>query len=164
MMRDERGLVLLEVLVGLAVSGILIGGLVGALYRIENGLDGGNSQTTANRAIDRAMEWVGDDIMMAATTSPSSADCPDTTTMTFTWNDRYAGNAVVHTSTYALSGTDLQRTYDSVPQTIASGVSALCFTRASNDPQVTVAMTVISTAGTATATEAGTYTFYMRPD
>lgn len=154
---------LLELLVGLAVTGIIISGLVTALFQLERGFDRGNTQTTLNRAVDNAMLWIGDDVIMAKTITGSGCSSPPGTCFQLKWTEYYNGANTSHTITYALDASqNLTRTLDANPaQTVGTGITAITYSASGR--QVTVTLTDSATSWIAgTLTETSSYVLYMR--
>lgn len=132
-MLDKKGVTLIELLVVLVISGIVIGGVYRVFisqtkaYSVQDGV------AEIQQDVRGAMEIMVRDIRMAGFQSRSfgSAAIADTPIVpplsinSITVNYEYAG--ITNTVTYALAGTDLIRTVNTVPETLLNNVTTLDF-------------------------------------
>jgi hypothetical protein len=139
---NERGTTLLEMLLGI---GILVTGLTmvaspaSAVLR-QNG--DWRADLSATNALQSSAGWVAKDVVN--TTAISLVDAaPAVDTVTLGWTDLASA---AHTAVYALSGTDLVRTYDGVDLVIARGVTVADFSLSGQ--LVTLSMTLAAATGT----------------
>jgi len=72
-MKDERGMTLVEILVGLAITGLITGTLVTAIYQIYQVTGWGNNQLRVQHDLQNAATWLNRDVVSA-----SSADISGT--------------------------------------------------------------------------------------
>jgi hypothetical protein len=139
---NERGVTLLEMLLGV---GILVVGLTmvaspaSAVLRQD---EAWRADLTATNTLQLAAGWVAKDVVNATAISLVDGAGP-VDTMTLGWTDLAS---VAHTAVYALSGSDLVRTFDGGALVIGRGVSLAEFSLGSQ--LVTFSMTVDAASGT----------------
>lgn len=119
----QRGITLLEVIIAIAISSIIMGGLSTAIYMIVGTTQRGNDKASALQDLQNAVYWVSLDTQMANSTDLVDGEQP-VNSLSLTWVD-CDGNA--HSSSYTLSGTELQRNYDSYTRTVAQYVTSIEF-------------------------------------
>ncbi len=107
----QRGFTLIEMLIAIAVSSVLIFGIVATISQIYSQNSRATKRMVAAQNVENAGFWVERDALMAQ-------DVPSTGfPLTMTWQDWDGNN---HNIAYSLSGTDLQRT---VSVTTPAGVT-----------------------------------------
>ena len=117
----QRGFTLLEILVSMAIICVLTVPMVGAIGQTIFQTDDNSTRIRALVAMENAGRSLGRDIRIAQATGLEVG--PATTTLDLTWTDwadasqydTYGAGGVVYKryrATYALSGTDLERTFD----------------------------------------------------
>jgi hypothetical protein len=98
--------------------------MVTSMFELNKAFVSGQTQQAVTVQVRAATLWLERDISRAA-----SSDVPDPgsaqTSAQFDWTDEVGS----HYCTYALSGTDLVRTCDGVPNLVAKYVTGLQFTR-----------------------------------
>lgn len=137
----QKGFTLVEVLVVMAVGGILMTGIVVGIFQVFWGTSRSTSQVTALTDIDRAALAIKKDLMMTQSTNLADNSPIPQSSVTLTWTD-YSGWASTdsnHSSSYALSGTNLVRTYDGVSSNVSRYITSVGFTR--NGGFITVIIT-----------------------
>lgn len=116
LLRSQRGFTLLETVLAMAVGGILVSGIVTAIYQTIRVTTETTTQITATEDIRSAAYWLTNDIKMAAATNLEDG-APAVSSLTLDWTSWYDENGqltgVDHHSEYALSETRLLRTFDS---------------------------------------------------
>jgi prepilin-type N-terminal cleavage/methylation domain-containing protein len=145
-MKSQRGFTLVEVLLTVAILGI-VGSVAGiSLVQIVDMTDYGNRSLTADNDLQKAAYWFNLDTQAAVSASAGSV-------LTLTLPDS-------STISYTLSATDLQRTTITGTRTLARNVSALAFSTSGH----TVSMDITtSLAGRTPVVSQQVYQASMRP-
>ncbi|MEA3459161.1 MAG: prepilin-type N-terminal cleavage/methylation domain-containing protein, partial [Chloroflexota bacterium] len=133
-MKDERGMTLVEILVALAITALITGILVTAIYQIYQVTGWGNNEMRVQHDLQNAATWLNRDVVSA-----SSAEV--------------TGSQMVLTIPYFSAGDISTRTI-TYTHPVAGGV----LTRDSVTSTVTVARHVDSVAFSATGTVTSTIT------
>ena len=118
----QRGFTLLEILVSMAIIGLLAAPMVGAMGQIVFRTAENSTRIRALVSMENAGRTLGRDIRIAQATDLAT-NTTDPTTLGLTWTDwadasqydTYDAGGVVYKryrATYVLSGTDLERTLD----------------------------------------------------
>ncbi len=146
MMKRERGFTLVELLIAVAITGLIVSFLGTAIYKIITVTEYGNDRMTAIHELQNAAHWVSLDGQSASAVS--------------------GGNELVLTLpddssiTYAVVGTELHRTAGESPMTLAQNISDVSF---SVENRI-ITMTITSSPeGRPNVSEQGTYKVYLRP-
>ena len=124
---SQKGMALVELLVAVAITGLIVGGLGTAIYMIVTATERGNDEATVLHDIRNPSYWISYDAQMAETTDLNEGALVDHVTLE--WIDEH-GNS--HYSSYSLSGTELKRTYDGMTTTVARYVSSVEFSISGN--------------------------------
>ena len=146
MNRPEQGYSLVELLVTLAVTGIIFTVIGGAIFQLSTVSDAGNDRLTANHALQNAAYWFNLDGQAAQTATGGAG-------LTFT--SPGAGTIV-----YSLASHDLQRIDGDSAMTLAQEVSRVGFTV--QERLVSMEITA-SPSGRANISVEQIYTVYLRP-
>ena len=121
---NQKGFTLIELVVALAILGIVVVGIVTSIFQIMQGRAQIAGKSVALADIDNAAHWVTRDIVMGQSTDLED-DAPPTGNMTMTWNDltgwAEAEESISHSVVYIHSGTQLLREYDSANNTTIVG-------------------------------------------
>ena len=125
---SQKGMALVELLVAVAITGLIVGGLGTAIYMIVTATERGNDEATVLHDIRNPSYWISYDAQMTDTTDLVDGD-PGVDSMILEWIDEH-GNS--HYSSYSLSGTELKRTYDGMTTTVARYVSSIEFSISGN--------------------------------
>ena len=141
---SQKGFSLIELLAGMAVSSLIMVVVVPVIFQVVLGTSRNNNQAVAISDSSLAVVRIKRDLMMAQSTDLVDGEPTPRSSITLTWTDLTSGEpAEEHSSTYALSGTKLYRTYDGTSVTlVAAHVSSLGFTR--NDRVIMVTITSTS--------------------
>ena len=156
---DQKGMTLVEVLVGGAIVALLVGVTAMAIFHFISLTHQSNTRLTALHNIQNAARIISRDGQMAESTDLVEGAEP-VAGLSLTWIDRYAGANEGHTASYRLDDNKLERTYDGVPAIIARYISSVAF---SKDEGV-ITMTIASQApGSPRAHQEKTYNISLRP-
>jgi prepilin-type N-terminal cleavage/methylation domain-containing protein len=142
----ERGYTLVELLIGAAITAVIIGFLGFTVFQTFQVEEFGDAQILARNELQNAAAWIHGDAVEAKSASGGaslSLTMPDTSTIT-----------------YSVSGSNLTRTSGSTVNTVARNISSSTFSIASR--LITVSLTS-TPSGRSGATASGTYYFNMRP-
>ena len=146
MMKGERGFSLVELLITVAITGLIISGLGTAIYQIITVTEYGNDKLTATHELQNVAHWVSIDGQRASAASGGSElvlTLPDDSLIT-----------------YAVVGTELRRTAGGSNMTLAQNITGANFSVDNH----TITMTVTSSPeGRWDVSEQGTYKVYLRP-
>ena len=113
--RKQRGFTLIELMLAIAISGIITGGITTTIFQVVIGSARTNNHMTAVRHVQEAGYFVSRDVQMAQIVQLTPAPDPDGFPLTLTWTDW--GSSEVHQVTYTLEDipdsdlTNLQRSY-----------------------------------------------------
>ena len=132
--RRERGFTLIEVVAGVAIMATIGGVMVTSMWELTSTGAIGGAKQSVTVEIRRAALWLERDIYRTTSTDVPDASAPVSSAQ-LEWTD----DTGPHVCIYTLSGSDLIRTCDGVPSTVAKNLSGLGFTRAGS--LLTVAFT-----------------------
>ena len=125
----------------MAVGGIVMAGIVLTIFQVSWGSVRTNDQVVALTDVNYATLWLKKDFQMAQSTSLTDG-APPQSSVTLSWTD-FTGWATEetrdHSSTYALSGTELRRTYDGTVRVVGRHITSIGFTQ--NGRVVTIVIT-----------------------
>ena len=159
----QKGFTLIEVLVVLAVGSVILVGIVLSIHQVVWGTGRTNSQVVALTEVNYAALFIRKDIQMSQNTDLTYSGVPKSS-VGLTWTD-YTGfepeDERNHICTYALSGTELQRTYDGTVSIVGRYITSLGFTQ--NDRVVNVVITATGT-GVPQRSETLKFSVYMRTE
>ena len=114
---------MVELIIATAITSLIVSGLGTAIYLIITVTERNNDEASALHDIRNAAYYISSDAQMASTTDLTDGAEP-VDTLSLEWTDGF-GNA--HSSSYQLSGTELQREYNSATTTVARHVSSVEF-------------------------------------
>jgi len=143
---SERGFTLVELLVGAAITAVIMGFLGFMVFQTFQVEEFGDAQITARNELQNAAAWMQGDAVGARTASGGAQ-------LTLT----LPGGSIV---TYAVSGTNLTRTSGGTVNTVARNISAATFSVTGR--LITVELTS-TPSGRSGALAQATYLFNMRP-
>ena len=84
--KNQRGFTLVEMIIVLAIIGIVIGAATMTIIQVINGSSSTSNHMTAVRQVQNAGYWVSRDVQMAQSVAPALD--PDGFPLTLTWTDR----------------------------------------------------------------------------
>jgi len=146
MMKSERGFTLVELLIVIAITGVVVSVLGTVIFQLTTVSEHGNARLTALHELQNASYWFNSDGQKSVTASGGA-------TLTLTL-------PTAQTITYALSGTNLQRTADAVTNTLAQNISSVSFSVSGRS----ITMDITSApAGRTQVAEQRLYRVIMRP-
>ncbi len=145
-MNGQKGMTMVELLVAIAVTGIIVVFLGTAIYQIITISEYGNDRLTAMHELQNAAHWFNLDGQKAVTASVNGElllTISETTSIT-----------------YALVGTELCRTEDDSQTILARNISSADF---SIDNRLITMSITSSPEGRDSVSENGTYRVFLRP-
>jgi len=145
MLKNQKGITLVEILIATAISGLIFSVLGAAIYQFVGVTESGSNEMTALNEVQNAAHWVNIDGQMASMASGSSElalTMPDDSTIT-----------------YALSGTELRRTSTGSQITVARNINSISF---SVDERVITMIITSSPEGRWGISEERTFKVYLR--
>jgi prepilin-type N-terminal cleavage/methylation domain-containing protein len=103
--RNQRGFALIELLVALAITGIITSGLTMTIFQLFSGNAQSSSQMTVVRQVQNAGYWISQDVQMGQTITPGAVDGFP---LVLSWTD---WDGVLNEVTYDLAGEELRRSH-----------------------------------------------------
>ena len=160
MIRDERGMTLVEILVALAITGLITGILVTVIYQIYQVTGWGNNELVVQHDLQNAATWFNRDVVSA-----SSAHIVSASQMTLTIP--YVGSIItdtvytrVITYTFSITNSTLTRDSDDSTLIVARHVNSFV---PSPTGMVTSAIMITLTSQAGDVTGSATLHLDMRP-
>ena len=158
-MRDQRGFTLLELVVGLAVAGLVMPLIASSIFQLTKGTEQISARTVATADVASLAPWLHRDLAVARTivdpaTQAPLIDCASGTqpSILATWTDQTGWGAAdpEHYAEYSIGPgtTVVMREYDGAVGVVARHVTALAFCR---DAAGLVRLAVTSTVQGTTA-------------
>ncbi len=86
--KKQRGFTLVELVIVLAITGIIAGATTMTIYQVFAGSSRTSDHMTAVRQVQSAGFWISQDTQMAQTVEPALSPDPDGFPLTLTWTDR----------------------------------------------------------------------------
>ena len=152
----QKGFTLFELLVALAISSVILLGLVLSIHHIVVGTDRNTSQTVALADVNQAALAIKRDLQMAQYSDLTSF--PQSSAL-FTWTDYTSfptGNKT-HSSSYMLSGNNLLRTYDGTQSIVGRNITSVSFSKDTQNERIV--NVIITSTGPGAAKEEDTLEF-----
>ena len=146
MTRSQKGFTLIELVISMAISGLIISSLGSALYQITTVADSGTDRMIAIHELQNTSHWISLDGQMAKT-----AVGGDELVLTLPDNSL---------TTYSVVDNELRRTAGSSQIVIAHNISDISF---SVDNSVITMNVTSSPEGRPNISEHGTYKIHLRP-
>lgn len=159
-MMKQSGFTLIEVLVVVAISGVIVTGAFAALQQTMRGTFSNNSRTVVLSDINNAALYIRRDIQMAQeTTLP--VDGTPRNSVTFDWYDftLFEADNISHSVAYTLSDTNLLRNYDDTTSIIGRHITNISFSQDGEFISVSVTANV---SGWQAKSKTLNFTIYMR--
>jgi len=160
----QKGFTLIEVLVVMAVGGMVMAGIVLTIPQVVWGTIRTNSQVVALTDINHAALRIKKDLQMVQSTDLTDGDPVPQNSVSLAWTD-YTGfepeDERNHICTYALSGTELRRTYDGTEIIVGRYITSVGFTKDGRFVNVVITATG---PGTLQRSEALKFSVHMRTE
>ncbi len=159
---SQKGFTLIEILVVMAVGSVLMTGLVLTIYNVVWGSARSNNQVVALADINHAAWWLKKDIMMTQNTDLT--DGVPQSSVTLRWIDSTGfepEDQRIHSSAYALSGNELQRTYEGTVSIAGRNITSIDFTR---DGRVINVVITATAPGVPQQSKTLKFSVYMRSE
>jgi len=145
-MRTEKGITLVELLIVIAITGVLFSVIGPVIYQLTTVSGYGNDRLTAIHELQNSAYWFNYDGQMAVTAAGGSS-------LVFSLPSG-------ETITYSLNGANFLRTEEGQTMTLAQNISNVAFVVQGR----LVSMNITSTlSGRMEAYEQNTYQVYLRP-
>ncbi len=145
-MNRQSGMTLVELIITVAITGVIVVFLGTAIYHIMTVSEYGNSEFTALHELQNAAYWFNKDV-------PEAKAAVGGSQMVLTLSDN-------STVTYALTGTTLKRTAGGNILTLALNISQATF---SVNGRLATMFIKSTPVGRTNVSENGTYMGYLRP-
>ena len=136
----QKGATLLELVVGMAITGLIVLGVVGLIGHEMRSTATARACVTVSDEIENAARWISHDGMMAENTN-LIVDTLPVNDLTLSWVERYEFLNVPHNCSYYLSGNELCRNYDGTVTTVARHISGIKFSRTGDCIQFSISCT-----------------------
>lgn len=129
-MMKQSGFTLIEVLVVVAIGGVILTGAFATLQQITLGVPSNNNRTVVLSDINSAASYIRRDIQMAQETNLPVGGTPQNW-ITFDWYDftLFEADNISHSCTYTLSDTTLLRNYDDTTSIIGRHITNISFSQ-----------------------------------
>ena len=156
----QKGFTLVELLASMAISAIIMLGVISLIYSEARGTAITRTSVTAGQEISYAARWLSQDGWMAESTNlVDGADPVDQ--LTLNWIERLEFVDIPHYSSYYLSGTQLLRDYDGAVKKVAGKISNIEFSQSGSLITVSIDCSP-QWAGDSAKTVRKTYRIYLR--
>ena len=174
--RNQMGFTLIELVVAIAISGVITGAITTTIFQVIEGSARTNNHMTAVRQVQSAGYWVSHDVLMAQEVelADEAVDDPDGTRFPFTltWTE-WDTNKVIQV-VYSLDGNNFHRTRTANPgepsETTSEAIIAEFIDPAPantkcefTDGKLTFTVTATMGAGSQEESETRTYEVVPRP-
>jgi len=156
----ERGATLLELMAGMAITALIMVGVVGLIYQELSGTAIAKTSVTISHEIGNAARLISQDGAMAANTNLVEGAQP-TDQLALTWTERQEFVDIPHAVSYWLEETQLRRNYDDTVTTVARNISKIEFSQ--TDRLLTVSISCNPQWWILDETVEKTYRVYLRP-
>ena len=159
-MRGHRGFTLVELMVALAISGLVMPAVIGAIFQVSRSTVRLRVDYVINQDIDIASAWFSRDLSQAQTTDVADGAAP-VNQMRVDWTDETdwaVEGSETHFAEYTVSGSNLLRDYDGAVGIVARNVANIQFSRSGN------LISVVMTSTLEGSTETLTYFVVPRPE
>ena len=162
--KNQRGFTLIEVLIAIAVTALIIGGITMAIFQTFTVSARNTSHMTAVRQVQNAGYWISQDAQMAQEVAPAADPDPDGFPLTLTWTEWV--DETVNVVTYSIVGSELQRTHSEDGEMIVARFIDLAETKCELTAAGVLTVTITATVSdfTGETTETRVYEVDPRPN
>jgi len=95
----QKGATLIELMAGMAITAMIVSGIVGLIFQEYSGTATAKSSVTVAHEIENAARWISQDGMMAESTDLAEGAQP-ADNLTLTWIERHDFASIPHSSNY----------------------------------------------------------------
>ena len=152
--KNQRGVTLVELIIAVAITGIITGGITMTIFQVFGGNERTSNHMTAIRQVQNAGYWISHDTQMAQEVNDNPT-APEVLILTWTEWDNTA-----HQVTYTLQGTELWRDDSGQQLRVAQYIESISCQFAGGKLTLTVTATV---GGWKPASETRVYEIIPRP-
>ena len=160
----QKGFTLIELLFTMALSSIILTGTVVGIHQVMWGTDRSNSQVVALTDLSQAAVTIKKDLMVTQFTDLTDGNPVPQSSVNLSWVDYTAfesDNQSRHSSSYILSGTELQRTHDGTVSIVARNITSIGFTK---DGRVVSVVITATGPGASQRSETLEFSAYFRAE
>jgi len=137
----QNGFTLIELLVALAIGSALLLVAVDILFTLQFGTGRASNQMTADVDVNRAATAIQRDLYQTQDSNLIDGDPTHQSSVDLTWIDHTGEVGTPHSSSYALDGTVLSRTYDGITGIVGRDITYLGFTQTGREINVVITST-----------------------
>ena len=148
----EKGFSLIELLLALAIGGVVLAGASLSIYSVLIPTVRGTGQVTALADVSGAALAIKNDLLMAQSTDLTDGVPANSVNVTwFNFTSSFGTSFMTdHFASYTLSGRQLQRTYDGNVSIVGRNVVSIRFTQVTDVTQGVKSVTVVVASGNTT--------------
>lgn len=156
---NQRGFTLIELMVAIAITALITGGIASAIFQVFNVNTLNSNQMFAIRQVQNAGYWISQDSQMGQTITPGAVDGFP---LDLSWTD---WDGVLHEVTYDITGDELRRSHSigggaPVETLVAQSISSISCEFVVGKLTLTVTASV---GGSKPVSETRTYEITPRP-
>ena len=124
----EKGSTLIELMAGLAVTALILVGVLGLIYQEWSGTATAKTAITTSQEIGRTIRLISQDGAMTTSTNLVDGNQP-TDQITMNWIERHDFVDIPHSTSYWLEADKLYRNYDGIVTTVSRTISQIEFSQ-----------------------------------
>lgn len=158
---NQKGYTLLELLVTVAISGVILTGVVMSISQIASGTVRSGSDMSTLTDVNFAVLIMKKDIIMAQTTDLNATPKSSATLDWVDYSSFQSEDWPHHTISYSLSGANLMRTYDGVTSIAGRNITSVSFSQVDRVISVVISAT---SSGAEQNTEILRFSAYIRAE